>query len=665
MRLLFSLVFLLLLSNLSAQADNQNSNVLDSILKGQSYRATIQQIVPAYDSTHKVPTLAEVQKGCGDAVLLIKVLAAEFDELVETQASNRVLLEQADAIDALAIYLLNNVALQSTKTQMLADLLLVYGQAQGLCKRLYLSSKDDKDLQKAFYFAEQYKSMLLKDALKEQEALSFGGVDEALRKTYQDLKLEIGELNKELLAEGRPSDKNQAKIDALSQSIDAKNQELQALNERMEKEFPQYATLQNSSVEVSTQMVQADLLDENTAFIEYALAKNHFYAYVITKDQVRWVELPSPDSINKVLAPFVAVMITAEEETLPDYLSKGYAVYQLLMEEILKGLPENIQRLVIVPDGKLHNLPFDVLPFEAGEGVEFFADVPYLLKKYTISYSYSAALLKANKAVKLKPAELLLGVAAYYGEEKDPKVNELRSGRTAQIRRALAPLPFAQQEVEKLKNIFDGNFLFEQEANEAQFKELAGNYTVIHLAMHGLANSDNPELSGLAFTENLDEKEDNILYLHEINNLKLNAELVVLSACETGIGSFRAGEGVVSVARSFMYAGAPSVIMTLWPVNDQATQLIMQDFYARLQAGKAKDLALREAKLAYIERVKDKGIAAHPVLWGPYIQLGDDQPISIRQKVEGTWLWFAVAGGAVLIFGIFFLINRLQRRKKD
>jgi len=193
--------------------------------------------------------------------------------------------------------------------------------------------------------------------------------------------------------------------------------------------------------------------------------------------------------------------------------------------------------------------------------------------------------------------------------------------------------------------------------NEAFFKENAHNYGVIHLAMHGLLHPRLSMLSSLAFTENNDSLEDNFLQAYEISRLHLNAGLVVLSACETGYGKFEQGEGIISLARSFMYAGTPSLVVSLWSVNDYSTGVIMTSFYQKLSEGYAKDAALRQAKLDYLETAH--GITAHPAFWSPFIQLGDNRPIQLAKKGGGLLPWL-IGGGLCLL-----LIGGVLWRKKN
>ncbi len=152
--------------------------------------------------------------------------------------------------------------------------------------------------------------------------------------------------------------------------------------------------------------------------------------------------------------------------------------------------------------------------------------------------------------------------------------------------------------------------------------------------MHGLLNENRPMLSSLAFTEDGDSLNDNFLQAHEISKMELNADLVVLSACETGYGRFETGNGIASLARAFMYAGVPSLVVSLWQVNDASTAIIMQNFYKHLASGMTKSAALRQAKLDYIEMV-DNPIAAHSAFWSPFILIGDEAPVELQSKGGG------------------------------
>jgi CHAT domain-containing protein len=174
-----------------------------------------------------------------------------------------------------------------------------------------------------------------------------------------------------------------------------------------------------------------------------------------------------------------------------------------------------------------------------------------------------------------------------------------------------------------------------------------------------MANNDHPDFSLLAFTEIQDTIENEYLYSGDLYNLRLNADLVVLSACETGLGKMSRGEGILSLARGFAYAGSKSILTTLWSVNDQATAIIVEGFYKHIKAGKSKDEALQLSRLEFLEKTDNK--TAHPFLWAPFIMIGDTAPI---QGLDGLPNWLVYGGILGLILAGGFGFNILRNRYK-
>ncbi len=244
----------------------------------------------------------------------------------------------------------------------------------------------------------------------------------------------------------------------------------------------------------------------------------------------------------------------------------------------------------------------------------------------------------------------LFALAARYKKNRHTTSHQ-RVPYRVKLRNELEYLPAARKEIESLAGIFNGYFAFDSLASERNFKENAGNYGVIHLAMHGLLDDKFPTLSSLAFTDTQDSTENNFLQAYEISKLDLNADLVVLSACQTGYGKFERGNGVASLARAFMYAGVPSIIVSLWQVDDQATSKIMKEFYLNLASGMNKAQALRQAKLNYIKNAPEA--MRHPAYWSPFIQIGNSEPIQIQQKYAYT-PWYLTIVSIILVAGLVF-----------
>ncbi len=189
-----------------------------------------------------------------------------------------------------------------------------------------------------------------------------------------------------------------------------------------------------------------------------------------------------------------------------------------------------------------------------------------------------------------------------------------------------------------------------KEATEAVFKNEARDYRILHFATHFLSNDIQPLYSTIVLAHGNENGDDGYLQTHEVFNARLNADLVVLSACNTGVGKLRKGEGLVGASRAFLYAGAPSLLVSLWSVNDEATSTIMTWFYEGLKAGLNKRQALRQAKLEYVKSVE--GPEKDPFYWAPFILLGDGSPMSFERGSDFSltaWVGMLVAFVAILV----------------
>jgi CHAT domain-containing protein len=198
------------------------------------------------------------------------------------------------------------------------------------------------------------------------------------------------------------------------------------------------------------------------------------------------------------------------------------------------------------------------------------------------------------------------------------------------LRGSLIPLNWAEKEVTSISDLMNGEAYCYRRASEKMFKERAPKAGILHIATHAVVNDVNPLFSKLIFSPEPASGEDGFLNTYELYNMKLNAQLVVLSACNTGYGTLVRGEGIMSLARGFMYAGCPAIIMSLWPVDDQSTSLLMQKFYEGLKKGQNKDEALRNAKLDFLKNADE--VKANPFYWSGMIFVGDMNPLPTDQK---------------------------------
>lgn len=304
----------------------------------------------------------------------------------------------------------------------------------------------------------------------------------------------------------------------------------------------------------------------------------------------------------------------------------------------------SIKYLSIVPDGVLNLVPFELLSYRGTT----------LINSYICSYA-SSLRLKSNNNRATKGKGLACFVPSY-----DRSINNYDSDNDKNIYAALVrsgeyELPGAKAESEDIIGIYGGKEYIGKEAAESNFREVATDYSILHLAMHAYGDNTTPLNSKLVFTQDSKngDEEDNYLHMHELVNLPVSADMVVLSACSTGTGKIEKGEGVLSLSKAFTAAGAASVVHSLWKVPDQATSRIMVDFYKNLKQGKRKDESLHLAKLAYLNDETIPLSQKTPYHWAGFVVTGDMSPI--ESSNIALWFWVAVA---ILLFGVLLLLTR-------
>lgn len=508
-------------------------------------------------------------------------------------------------------------------------------------------------LNHAFELMEQNKSILLAETLQSKEVQKVVGVPDSIINQEKVLQKKIVQLQKAL-----QESNNSQELKQLQMAVATEQAQYASLKKMLEEQYPNYYKMVYADDVVKASAIQ-ELLDDKTLFMEFFIGEQFTFVAILTADSVHLTRIAVSELNLMQQVEHMRKNLTiytkdkqVQEVAKKSYEAAAYSLYQLLLQPILEQY-SNKTNLKIVTDGSLGHIPFETLLFEEGKG-RAYKDLPYLIRKYTISYDYSASVFHVNSLKKQKANGKILAMGASY-DVLDTVALTQRSYSIQEVRGQLNPLEMVDAEVLKLKEDLklSGKYKLGMDANEKAFKEEAADYSIIHLAMHGLLNVNESALSSLAFTENGDALEDNFLYAYEISNMDLNAELVVLSACETGYGKFAQGEGVMSLARNFMRAGVPSLVVSLWQVNDFTTARIMQLFYQNLLEGQSKSEALRAAKLTYLQHTN--GIGAHPMLWSPFIQLGNDAPVDLNKQGN---LWYWGLGVGVLLLLLIMLFKR-------
>jgi len=463
--------------------------------------------------------------------------------------------------------------------------------------------------ERAFNVTERWRARSLAEMIQDSRTELRQELTPEERTREDRLLSRIAVIQRDLFREGPPS----ARLDEAKRKLAAAETELDLFQANLRRGGNHYAEAQYAEV-WDAERIREKLLDPRTALIEYALGEKQSYAWAITSSGIVAAVLPPREEIErhvgayrKLLAEPVSALTASQAIRRVDV--EGRKLYEFLVAPLESQLAKQ-KRLILVPDGILAYLPFEALP---GPG--------RLIERFSISYAPSAsalAALRGRDALRSAPPQSLLAFA-------DPTLKNTAAPDSARDRSlAFASLPNARQEVAGIRALFApaaSRVFMGDDAHEQKVKsETSGQYRYIHFAAHGYFDEEQPLRSGLVLGPGADPQNDGFLQAPEIMRLRLNADVVTLSACQTGLGKVLAGEGVLGLTRAFFYAGAQSLVVSLWNVNDAATAELMQRFYTGLKAGMARDEALRRAKLSLM---KTAGPWRHPYFWAPFVFVGD------------------------------------------
>ncbi len=515
--------------------------------------------------------------------------------------------------------------------------------------QLAQAQSDRRYQEEAFQWAEQCRALALRDALQESQAEHFAGLSTKLLDQEQELKNQISDLEENLFQAEEEGGADSTLL-RLRASIFDEQQALDSLIRFFERDYPTYYQLKYEETNLSLPQIQQSLRPQQ-ALLQYFVGEETLFVFVIQSDHFSVSRFPLDFPLAKWVSDWRQAINDfaadqQKEEAQKRYDKLSYQLYQKLIAPIADQLPAE---LVIVADGVLGYLPFEALLASAPQHSGRFRQYDFLLRHYQMSYAFSSTWWYHQHQDKRSRASEsgILAVAPSFGKE------ELAWSDRAE---GLGALRFNRQEAEGIVERWGGKLLAGTAASETAFKQHATEYPILHLATHAKANDRMGDFSYLAFTQSADSTENALLYARELYDLPLKAELVVLSACETGIGELQKGEGVISLARGFSYAGARSILTTLWRVSDDKAHRLMTGFYEGLGEGKTKAAALQECKLNYLSECRDR--EAHPFYWAAFVGLGNMETISLTKAKN----WYLYLGG--LAFAVILLLVFQNRQTK-
>jgi CHAT domain-containing protein len=478
-----------------------------------------------------------------------------------------------------------------------------------------------------------------------------------------NLKSEIYFYNKQIHDQKLNPKPDEEKIKLWNSKIFDLSRKQDELIKSIEKNYPAYYNLKYDNSVISINDIQKKL-KANQAIIEYTLTDSVLYTFAITSEK-KQLATCSIDSLFYKNLQTLRDQLSGSDfnnysgEDFKVFVSTSYGLYRTLLfpvHEITKG-----KDLIVIPDGELGYLAFDILLTSMPDTIKpVYKKLPYLIMKSAVSYAPSATTFFDE--LNLKHASNNGKILAFGPDYSDKnKVLGTKDENGKLLRTTLTNLTNTQTEIESLKEHFRVKAFVGENATENSFKKNASKYKVLHLAMHTLINNENPLYSKLVFfKKGTDTIDDGMLNASELINMELNAEMAVLSACNTGSGKMRKGEGIMSLSRDFFYAGVPGIIMTAWAVEDRTGIKLMDYFYKYIAQGKPRNEALRLAKIEYLNTC-DK-LTSHPHYWAAYMNVGDIRPVEDFVKKPNP---FSLYGAVATILAITILLIIRSRKKQN
>ncbi|MGQ9621149.1 MAG: CHAT domain-containing protein, partial [Bacteroidales bacterium] len=622
----------------------------------ESYQDALIAISSDFDN-HDINTNPEPASALFDIRLLeiLKSKAAAFEKLAEKKnaANEKIsLLNNSLATLDIALNLIENIrssyTTEENKMYLAENEKETYIQAVHTAFKLYNITGQHFYAERMYEFAGRCKASVLRSEIAGREYLFSAGLPDTLGEKQKNLARNIAAYSYLILEESRKPVPDSIKIAFWKDELFNFNRQNEVLEETINRMFPEYRNLLEKTKPLPLNDLQKRI-GNNETVLDYLIADRYengrkkIYTFTITKRKFEPGEY-SVDSLFEYYSGLIRRANTPEGVVLMNHnsftdLTKAlFYMYENLFMPFEKYFTGN--KLIIIPDGEISLLPFEAFIKEKPKNKSGFEDLEYLIRTYVFSYGYSSSLITGKKTGKWKNTKLYAFIP-YYNEDSI-------AGNNA------GNLKGAEKELEQAFKHFKGKQFVASQATRNNFLSSSGSGSMFHLAMHSFADTTDSRFSYLLFINSGEADSNGKLYSYEISLSRINSPLVILSACNSGIGPLNRVEGALSLARSFVLAGASSVIRTSWEINDETSSEIISSFYKHLSKGRRKDDALRLAKLDYL--AGHPPLFLNPYYWAAYEIIGDSSPVMKNKNC-------LFLQASLIIITILLAIIYLRRRK--
>ena len=552
---------------------------------------------------------------------------------LESDGSDVAMLESAwsDYNESLGIIndMRREVASEESQYQIYEESVWLYDASIQVATAMYARTGDRSYISRALELCERSKASILRGALLDRTAAAFGGIPEEILAELTEYDDRVYIMEDRMRNSG--SDIDADTVSVWQRELIAVRDERDALIDRIELEYPQYYSIKYEETALNIPGLQEELAGTNRAIVSYYIDDEGGHAFYISTDRLEYAPFDWSDEQSDWIASFGEGEFMSTANSFDSEASRQ--LFDLTLAPFIEFMDaDEVHRLMISPHAELCYLPFDLLKMPGQNGTDL-----WLVEKFAISYTPSVQLLNSvrqNRSYDVAYA----GFAPVYDDD------ESAEGMFA-LRNDIAPLPATAYEIQQSSELFDGMAALRQDATVDAFQEVAGEARIIHLATHATVYPEAPLDSYLHFyASDATGVVDRKYSMFEIYRTHIPADLVILSACQTGQGDLRSGEGPMSLARAFQYAGSRSVVMNQWPANDRSSKSITVKFLENVADGDPKDVALQKAKVEYINSVDP--LRAHPYFWAGLSLYGESEPLPGK---PGPFLvWMMILGTVVL-----------------
>jgi CHAT domain-containing protein len=535
-----------------------------------------------------------------------------------------------------------------SKLDLQALAIEIYDQAIQFYMDTYLSAPGQTMLANIFQLSDRSKAYALKNQLYRDQIQTAYGIPEDVTIQENILLDQIHALQNDMIHSNHFSDYLR---DSTRKQLILAQDVWKSYQDKMRTNYPDYYYEKFQNKVDSLSEIQQRLKD-NEVILQFHRLPQDLICIIIGKDFNRLEKIGIDENFQHVVEECLTTI--SDPKTSLETVMSALSNQQLLfMPSIIRHVPEETS-LIIIPHRGLASFPFELLLTSNEQELISFRNVPYLFKSHPVRYAYAGSLVNRHPIRKSLTKRYLGAAPMCY-----PK--ELTVVEPDPANLTLVPLPNTAWEVERVAKSWRSTTLMGAQASKEQFILNSGEQNVLHLATHAFVDHQQPLFGSKMTFFGPRHAINSDLYAYELYHLNIMADLAVLSACQTGTGSYRAGEGVMSLARAFRFAGCPNTVTSLWSVNDRSTADIMVRFFKHLRKGKGIAMALTLAKTDYLQAVPlGSTQLLHPYYWAGFVEIGDDQELQYNtEKIT----WFAISGVAILLFLSLIYRNRNTRIK--